>query len=229
MSAQPAWRRRPGAAVRRQRIEQPLGDAAAAAALRITAGAPEETFVVIAAALCVVLSRYDAGSAPAFNAPALGGGWRTISVDIDGAHNVQDLVERVDAAALAAPAAEVSSPGEPCDLRLAYEALHGAPNDDGLYACCFAVECCAPSWKATASFDPDALEPWLVAELLRRPRVLGLAEVMDIPAVLSGETTMLEKIEAARRGIAQDIVRTGYDACLHAIALCHVKDGFLSK
>jgi len=36
-----------------------------------------------------------------------------------------------------------------------------------------------------------------VAELLSRPRVLGLAEVMDIPAVLGAEPGMLAKIHAA--------------------------------
>jgi adenine deaminase len=35
-----------------------------------------------------------------------------------------------------------------------------------------------------------------VADLLRRPRVLGLAEVMDIPAVLAGEPGMLAKLRA---------------------------------
>ncbi len=41
------------------------------------------------------------------------------------------------------------------------------------------------------------LGPAEVVELLARPRVLGLAEVMDIPAVLGAEPAVLEKVEAA--------------------------------
>jgi adenine deaminase len=41
------------------------------------------------------------------------------------------------------------------------------------------------------------LGPAEVRELLYRPGILGLAEVMDIPAVLASETGVLEKIEAA--------------------------------
>jgi adenine deaminase len=36
-----------------------------------------------------------------------------------------------------------------------------------------------------------------VRQLLGRPKLLGLAEVMDIPAVLAGETSLLEKVQAA--------------------------------
>jgi adenine deaminase len=36
-----------------------------------------------------------------------------------------------------------------------------------------------------------------VRQLLCRPQILGLAEVMDIPAVLAGETNVLEKVQAA--------------------------------
>lgn len=38
-----------------------------------------------------------------------------------------------------------------------------------------------------------------VAELLARPRVLGLAEMMDFPGVFAGDATVLGKIEAALR------------------------------
>jgi adenine deaminase len=60
----------------------------------------------------------------------------------------------------------------------------------------FAASSCVPatSWEhAGAAFGPAE-----VRELLEWPRVLGLAEVMDIPAVLAGESAVLEKIEAAR-------------------------------
>ena len=42
-----------------------------------------------------------------------------------------------------------------------------------------------------------SLGPTEVSTLLSRPRVLGLAEVMDIPAVLAGGHDVLEKVEAA--------------------------------
>jgi adenine deaminase len=49
------------------------------------------------------------------------------------------------------------------------------------------------------------LGPAEVRELLSRPRVVGLAEVMDIPAVLAGDASMLEKIaDTLGRGRALD-------------------------
>jgi adenine deaminase len=54
---------------------------------------------------------------------------------------------------------------------------------------------CVP---ATAWEDAGAvLGPAEVAELLDRPRVVGLAEMMDVPAVLRGDVTALEKVRAA--------------------------------
>jgi adenine deaminase len=61
----------------------------------------------------------------------------------------------------------------------------------------FSASACVPATKwehAGATIGPAE-----VGELLDRPRVLALAEVMDIPAVLGGERPMLEKIEAALR------------------------------
>ncbi len=59
----------------------------------------------------------------------------------------------------------------------------------------FMASSCVPatSWEHAGA----VLGPAEVAELLSRPRVLGLAEVMDIPAVLSGEPGMLAKLRAA--------------------------------
>src|SRR4051794_39123201 len=59
----------------------------------------------------------------------------------------------------------------------------------------------ATSWEdAGASFGPGE-----VRELLARSRVLGLAEVMDVPAVLEADPRVLEKIESARvLGLAVD-------------------------
>jgi adenine deaminase len=59
----------------------------------------------------------------------------------------------------------------------------------------FTASSCVPAthWEdAGAAFGPRQ-----VRELLTRPRVLGLAEVMDIPAVLGALPDTLEKIEAA--------------------------------
>jgi adenine deaminase len=56
----------------------------------------------------------------------------------------------------------------------------------------FMASSCVPAthWEhAGAVLGPDE-----VADLLRRPRVLGLAEVMDIPAVLGADPDMLAKI-----------------------------------
>jgi adenine deaminase len=59
----------------------------------------------------------------------------------------------------------------------------------------FMASSCVP---ATAWEDAGAsLGPREVKTLLSRPRVLGLAEVMDIPAVLAGGQDVLEKVESA--------------------------------
>jgi adenine deaminase len=59
----------------------------------------------------------------------------------------------------------------------------------------FMASSCVP---ATHWEDAGAvLGPQQIAELLKRPRVLGLAEVMDIPAVLGADPEMLEKIAVA--------------------------------
>lgn len=67
----------------------------------------------------------------------------------------------------------------------------------------FLAPSCVPAaaWEnAGASLEPDAVE-----HLLRHERVLGLAEVMDFPAVLQGKQQVLDKILAAqRRGGAVD-------------------------
>src|SRR5208337_1719947 len=54
---------------------------------------------------------------------------------------------------------------------------------------------CVPavSWEMAGA----TLGPAEVGKLLDRKRVLGLAEVMDVPAVFSGDPAMLEKIRAA--------------------------------
>jgi adenine deaminase len=60
----------------------------------------------------------------------------------------------------------------------------------------FMASSCVPAthWEdAGAVFGPRQ-----VGELLKRPSVLGLAEVMDIPAVLGAETEVLEKIATAQ-------------------------------
>jgi adenine deaminase len=60
----------------------------------------------------------------------------------------------------------------------------------------FMASSCVP---ATKWEDAGAvLGPAQVAELLRRPRVLGLAEMMDMPAVLNAEPYVLDKITAAQ-------------------------------
>jgi adenine deaminase len=69
------------------------------------------------------------------------------------------------------------------------QASEGLPFDLFLMA-----SSCVPAtrWEhAGAVFGPAEVE-----QLLDRPRVLGLAEVMDIPAVLQGEPTMLAKLQA---------------------------------
>jgi adenine deaminase len=60
----------------------------------------------------------------------------------------------------------------------------------------FMASSCVPAthWEHAGA----VLGPQKVAELLGRPRVLGLGEVMDIPAVLGGEPNMLAKLRAAQ-------------------------------
>jgi len=59
----------------------------------------------------------------------------------------------------------------------------------------FMASSCVP---ATGWEDSGAiLGPAEVVTLLSRPRVLGLAEVMDVPAVLAGRADVLEKVQAA--------------------------------
>lgn len=59
----------------------------------------------------------------------------------------------------------------------------------------FMASSCVP---ATGWEDAGAtLGPAEVRKLLSRPRVLGLAEMMDVPAVLRGERGVLEKVRAA--------------------------------
>ena len=59
----------------------------------------------------------------------------------------------------------------------------------------FMAPSCVPStaWEEAGA----VLGPPEVRALLTRPRVLGLAEVMDVPAVLAGDPGVLEKIRAA--------------------------------
>src|SRR5205823_11846724 len=67
----------------------------------------------------------------------------------------------------------------------------------------FTASSCVPatSWEHAGA----VLGPAEVGELLSRPRVLGLAEMMDFPAVLNGSATVLEKIRlAVERGTALD-------------------------
>jgi adenine deaminase len=60
----------------------------------------------------------------------------------------------------------------------------------------FTASSCVPAtkWEHAGA----VLGPREVNQLLGRSRLLGLAEIMDIPAVLNGEQEVLEKIEAAR-------------------------------
>jgi adenine deaminase len=67
----------------------------------------------------------------------------------------------------------------------------------------FMASSCVPAthWEHAGA----ELGPAEVDQLLARPRILGLAEVMDVPAVLNGEPRMLAKIQAAlARGRALD-------------------------
>lgn len=60
----------------------------------------------------------------------------------------------------------------------------------------FMASSCVP---ATQWEDAGAvLGPAEVRDLLARPRVLGLAEMMDVPAVLAGHADVLDKIQSAR-------------------------------
>ena len=60
----------------------------------------------------------------------------------------------------------------------------------------FGASSCVPATKAE---DAGArLGPAEVRELLKRPRVLGLAEMMNMTAVLAGDAEVLEKIQAAQ-------------------------------
>ena len=75
-------------------------------------------------------------------------------------------------------------------LDLLLSASRGLPLD--LF---FMAPACVP---ATTGEDAGAvLGPPEVRALLTRPRVLGLAEVMDVPAVLAGDPGILEKLRAA--------------------------------
>ena len=75
-------------------------------------------------------------------------------------------------------------------LDLLLSASRGLPLD-----LLFMAPACVP---ATTGEDAGAvLGPPEVRALLTRPRVLGLAEVMDIPAVLAGDPGILEKLRAA--------------------------------
>src|SRR5439155_18590138 len=67
----------------------------------------------------------------------------------------------------------------------------------------FMASSCVPatSWEHAGAI----LGPPEVRELLRRPRVLGLAEVMDIPAVLAGAADVLQKLQTTENlGLARD-------------------------
>ncbi len=59
----------------------------------------------------------------------------------------------------------------------------------------FTASSCVPAveWEMAGA----TIGPAEVRDLLTRERVLGLAEVMDVPAVLAGDANMLEKIHAA--------------------------------
>lgn len=59
----------------------------------------------------------------------------------------------------------------------------------------FMASSCVPAthWEDAGA----AMGPAEVRALLGRPRVLGLAEVMDVPALLGAETAVVEKVQAA--------------------------------
>ena len=61
----------------------------------------------------------------------------------------------------------------------------------------FMVPSCVPATSLETA--GAALGPGLVGTLLRQPRVLGLAEVMNYPGIIAGEEQILQKVLAARR------------------------------
>src|SRR5688572_23777434 len=75
-------------------------------------------------------------------------------------------------------------------IELLMQAGEGLPLD--LF---FTASSCVPAtrWEHAGA----VLGPAEVADLLGLPRVLGLAEMMDMPAVLAGDPPVLEKIRAA--------------------------------
>jgi adenine deaminase len=75
-------------------------------------------------------------------------------------------------------------------IDLLWTASEGLPLD--LY---FVASSCVPatSWEHAGA----TLGPAEVRTLLDRPRMLGLAEMMDFPAVLRGDAAVLEKVQAA--------------------------------
>src|SRR5262249_5854046 len=84
----------------------------------------------------------------------------------------------------------------------------------------FMASSCVPAarWEHSGA----TLGPEEVRDLLRRDRVLGLAEVMDVPAVLGGDAWTLEKVRAAQEaGRAVDghaPAMTGRDLMAYAAA-----------
>jgi adenine deaminase len=76
-------------------------------------------------------------------------------------------------------------------IDLLIEASRGLPFD--LF---FVASSCVPctSWEHAGA----VLGPVEVSELLKRPRVLALAEMMDFPALLAGDGSVLAKVEAAQ-------------------------------
>jgi adenine deaminase len=99
------------------------------------------------------------------------------------------------------------------------EALLSA--SDGLpFDLFFTASSCVPAarWEHAGA----VLGPAEVADLLDRRRVLGLAEMMDVPAVLNGDPWALEKVRAAlNRGAAVDghaPAMTGQDLLAYAAA-----------
>ncbi len=83
----------------------------------------------------------------------------------------------------------------------------------------FTASSCVPAvhWEMAGA----VLGPAEVRELLSRRRVVGLAEVMDVPAVLAGDRSMLEKIQsvAGRQAVDGHAPRmTGQDLQAYAAA-----------
>ena len=89
----------------------------------------------------------------------------------------------------------------------------------------FMASSCVP---ATHWEDAGAvLGPAEVRELLARPRVLGLAEVMDIPAVLGGRADVLEKIAGGARRPGRSSTATR-PACRAASLIAYAAAGIRS-